>query len=951
MQLRNLRRRRVPAASATHGSLLTGKGSSGRLRAAALCTVVVASLAAPMSSGAAADTVFQRVVDVTRFGADPTGKKDSAAAVAKAVRWAKEVKGPVRVVFPRGTYQMYPERAESRELYLSNTVGADQRYRDKRIGILVEDMRDVTIDGGGSHLQFHGLMTAFAAIRSQNVRIRNFSFDVTAPKVVDATVSETGVSGGRGYRVLSIPPGNGFTVANNQVTWLGEKSPATGQPYWSGVNGMRYTQIHDPAVKRTWRGGNPLFTNVASMTDLGGNKLRIEYSTGTAPADRGLVYQMRETTRDTASAFFWESKGVTVQHLKARYLHGFGFLGQMSENITIRGNEFRTDPASGRSTAGFADFVQMSGVKGTVSIKDNVFDGAHDDAINIHGTYVEVTGRPADKALTLAYKHSETAGFPQFHPGDSVEIVDKRTMVAVPGVAAKVESVDGPSGQDHNKPLTTMKVTFDTAIPPSVTAGNFVVENTTYTPRVDIRGNTFRDIPTRGVLVTSRKPVVVRDNVFDGMQMASIFISSDAYQWYESGPVRDVLISENTFVRPASPVILVEPTNQVLDASEPVHRNIRIQDNDFRIGDVRLLEAKSVGGITFKRNDVFRLDRNTAFAAQAKNICPARGTRTQVRTVATASPYSTSLFSYRGSSAVRIKNNNFDNGLNLRADLNTTDASQVTTDEVTTNGTDNIRSLLPSIRYVSSRPAVAAVDRNGKVTARRVGTATITPVTDSQVGEIHGTPVTLKVGADPASPACLTPPTLNTAAWSVTRDQADHRSIRSDGALALTPTGSGFLWAGQNSSRNLVLTTSGNGEGTATVKMTGRTARGWMEAGLLLYRGDDDYIALQRKHNHGTPTITVSSETDGSPTEPARISDPDQQDVWLRLQRSGNTVAASYSLDGTTFIPVGGPIDAARLSTARFGVLAEVENPSATDTPFFFEDFTINGTAVPFSGW
>ncbi|MCX4682879.1 hypothetical protein OG401_00900 [Kitasatospora purpeofusca] len=83
-------------------------------------------------------------------------------------------------------------------------------------------MRDVTIDGGGSHLQFHGLTTAFAAIRSQSVTVCNFSFDATAPKVVDVTVSETGVADGRAYRVLNIPPTNGFTVANNQVTWLGE---------------------------------------------------------------------------------------------------------------------------------------------------------------------------------------------------------------------------------------------------------------------------------------------------------------------------------------------------------------------------------------------------------------------------------------------------------------------------------------------------------------------------------------------------------------------------------------------------------------------------------------------------------------------------------------------------------------------------------------------------------
>ncbi|MFE2724461.1 RICIN domain-containing protein [Kitasatospora sp. NPDC059327] len=748
-----------------HPSRRPGRGR-GRSALFAAAAAVVAALAVPLPAQAAEPA--ETVVDVTAFGADRTGAQDSAGAVKAALQQAKTVRGPVRVLFPRGTYQIYPEQAETRELYLSNTVGADQTYRDKRIGILMEDMRDVTIDGAGSHLQFHGLMTAFAAVRSQNVTVRDFSFDVTAPKVVDATVSETGVSNGRGYRVLSVPPTNGFSVANGQVTWLGEKSPATGQPYWSGVNGMRYTQLHDPATRTTWRGGSGvLFKDVASMTPLAGNKLRIDYTTAAQPSDRGLVYQMREDTRDTASAFFWESKDVTVKRLKARYLHGFGFLGQMSENLTIEGNEFRTDPASGRSTVGFADFVQMSGIKGTVNIRNNVFDGAHDDAINIHGTYVEVTGRSADgRTLTLAYKHPQTAGFPQFYPGDSAEIVDKRTMAAVPGTTVKVVSVDGPTGRDHDKPLKTMKVTFDRVVPASVTPGDFVVENTTYTPTVDISGNTVVNIPTRGILVTTRKPVVIKDNTFDGTGMASIFISSDAKEWYESGPAQDVLITNNTFLRPAGPAILIEPTNQVQDAANPVSRNIRVQDNDFRIGDVRLLNAKSVGGITFERNNVARLDRDTAFAAETTTTCLAPGTTGTVRTVTAAAPYTSSLFVYRASSGAVVKDNDFDNGLNLRADLTATDAAQVTTDEVTTNGTNRILPLLPTITYTSSDPAVATVDSAGTVTARVTGTALITPVTTSQLGDTTGKPVTIKVG-------CAVPTTYRTMTVAGTGDAVD----------------------------------------------------------------------------------------------------------------------------------------------------------------------------------
>ncbi|MDX6284161.1 MAG: hypothetical protein QOH03_5232, partial [Kribbellaceae bacterium] len=146
------------------------------------------------------------------FGGDPSGRADSAPAVAAALRHARGLGRPVRIVFSEGTFQLYPEQAETRELYVSNTVGADQQYRDKKIGLLVEDMHDVVVDGRGAKLVFHGLQTAFAAIRSSGVTFMNFSFDYAAPKVVDVTVAEVGVAEGRAYRILSVPAGSPYEV-------------------------------------------------------------------------------------------------------------------------------------------------------------------------------------------------------------------------------------------------------------------------------------------------------------------------------------------------------------------------------------------------------------------------------------------------------------------------------------------------------------------------------------------------------------------------------------------------------------------------------------------------------------------------------------------------------------------------------------------------------------------
>ena len=128
----------------------------------------------------------------------------------------------------------------------------------------------------------------------------------------------------------------------------------------------------------------------------------------------------------------------------------------------------------------------------------------------------------------------------------------KGNMITVENSVRTVTKVDGPDGMGGNMgegsgSLTTIKLTLDKAIPADVQVNQHVVENITYTPAVNISNCEFKEVPTRGILVTTRKPIVIENNTFDGMSMAGIYISDDAQGWYESGPVRDVTIRNNTF--------------------------------------------------------------------------------------------------------------------------------------------------------------------------------------------------------------------------------------------------------------------------------------------------------------------------------------------------------------------------------------------------------------------
>ena len=131
-----------------------------------------------------------------------------------------------------------------------------------------------------------------------------------------------------------------------------------------------------------------------------------------------------------------------------------------------------------------------------------------------------------------------------------------------------------------------MLVTFLKRLPEELSEKDeYVCENVTYTPEVYIGSCSFSLIPTRGILCTTRKKTVIEKNIFDGMTMASIYISNDCNDWYESGPVRDMTIRDNDFyitdaVTGMHPAIFIDPiVSRKSSEKLSVHSGIIIENN------------------------------------------------------------------------------------------------------------------------------------------------------------------------------------------------------------------------------------------------------------------------------------------------------------------------------------------------------------------------------------
>ncbi len=685
----------------------------------------------PMQSDASGKKEKSAVtIDVTDYGADPTGASDSAVAIQEAIAAAKEQTDDgksVVIEFPEGRYDIYPDKAAERELYISNTVGADQNYKDKKIGILLEDMDNVTVDGNGSLFMFHGKMMTFAAIDCENVLFTDYIVDFQVPTVIDITVEE--VTGNTA--TIYVPECYNYQIDGTSINWLSDVSPYSGECYWTTRNSMNYTQVFDTVAGLTWRGGNPVFSNVASIEDMGNHRLKFTYRS-TPGVTKGYCYQMRTTVRDHAGTFFWKSKNVELKNLDIHFLHGFGMVGQHSENITLDNVDFETPASSGRTTAGYADFIQMSGCKGKIDISGCTFSNPHDDPINIHGTFNQVVQKIADNKIKVRYMHNETAGFPNFFVGDQVEFMTKGNMIPVADSVRTVVAVDGPDGRggdmgEGSSSLTDIILTFDEAIPSEIAVNQHVVENITYTPEVSIKNNIFKETPTRGILVTTRKPVVIENNKFDGMGMASIYISNDAQGWYESGPTKDVTIRNNVFSRGRAQAIYVEPTNPTVSTTQTVHSNMTIEDNIFFMENQRVLDAKSVKNLTFRNNKIYRQDPNVTLLTRSFNTNLTVGSSEALVLHASGASLSTQAYRFIGCQNVVVEGNTYDGGINAGSSLTAMTNGDVTVkdDIMTVNSGSNMTDRIGKVYYESSDESVVKVSAGGVVTAVGAGEASV----------------------------------------------------------------------------------------------------------------------------------------------------------------------------------------------------------------------------------
>ena len=508
----------------------------------------------------------------------PVPAGDATPVLRRAIEQASACKGrPVTLRLQPGDYHVYRTSASRFLYYISNTASAEENPDPaKHIGIWFRNMKNITLDGCGARLVTHGEMTPFVIDGCENVVLKNFSLAAADPSVPEMTV----VAADEHSITARVTAGSSYEIEGGRFYWKGE-----GWRFGGGI-----AQVFWPQINVTNRCDSPL-TGVTEAVELEEGLVCFKYA-HTPGFKVGEVYQMRHSIRNEACGFVHRSKNVKLENVKLHFLGNFGIVGQYSENLTYDGLYCAPEWGSGRTCAGFADFVQMSGCKGRIRILNSYFEGAHDDPINVHGTHLKVVGHMSERQVKVRFMHGQSYGFEAFFKGDEVEFVDAHSLRCLqPAKIKAVERID-----DYE-----ILLTLDRAVSDDVKAAADVsVENITWTPEVEIRRNYFARIPTRGILVTTRRKVLIEENVFYRLPMSAVLVSDDARSWYESGPVRDVTIRKNLFVECGSPVVAVMPENDRYEGA--VHRNVCIESNRFMIRGGEAVGVRATDGPVIRNN-------------------------------------------------------------------------------------------------------------------------------------------------------------------------------------------------------------------------------------------------------------------------------------------------------------------------------------------------------------
>lgn len=534
----------------------------------------------------------QKTLQITDFGAKPDSWNNATPAIKKALD-ACHGQENITINFPKGRYDLWPSFCEGKQ---------------PDTGLYMTDLKNIIIDGNGSELIFHGCMS-IALIRScENITFQNFSIDWDRPflsqaEIVQATDDHLDVW----IDKVQYP----YHIENGKIMFTGEGWKL---PVWGHQN--LYDKDKKEIVPQTWDGPlKDIFQQPAEEIDNG--VVRFKGKPAMKP-DPGIFVTLNHAFYPAEGINIIQSNNTLLKNLTIYHSLACGVYGELSENITMDNVSVTVNEAKGRVFSSLHDASHFRNCKGVIKVENCSHTGQGDDFINVHGCNIVIQNIVDVKTIEV-----NTSGRYAL-PGDEMWFLDQK--LAQRGEVRVVESVDSVY---HDNKHIGYRISFTVDLPKGTKINDFV-ENKTWTASLILRNcKILKKNRARGILVSTPKEVIIENNYFNTAGTA-ILIEGDIDHWFESGAVTNVKIRNNIFENCLTSgnangnrgewgdaVITITPSHRPMDIhTEPYHKNIVIQNNEFKVFDAPLVRARSVRNLQFIDNKIVKTEAYTPYTWQ-----------------------------------------------------------------------------------------------------------------------------------------------------------------------------------------------------------------------------------------------------------------------------------------------------------------------------------------------
>ncbi len=519
-------------------------------------------------------------VSVIDFGAKPNSKENAVEAVHAAVESCRN-KDSATLVFPKGRYDFFP---------------IPEKHRSDALSL--HGIKNLTIDGEGSEFVLHGVMGVVSIGNGENLTFKNFSVDWEKPLIVQGeVVAVTEESVDLRFDREKYP----FDIENERLVFHGEG--------WKGV--PQRDNLFDPKTKemlyrtRDCAMGWELYKGRTET--IAEDTVRIHSKPKFKPPVGTLLGLWLDVSFGKYGFNIQSSKNIAIRNVDLFHALGLGVIAQRTENLTLDNVNCKANDAKGRVFSTAADAFHLNNMKGLVKVENCECSGMGDDFLNLHGKNMMIRQRIDDRTVEVSREQREAPMY-SFKAGDEIWFLDAQTMQRKE--TATIETIE--TVKEDGK-IVTHRIRFKENIPNGI-GDRSVMENKTFNAELEVRNCRInKRNRARGILVTTPLRTVIENNYFRSAG-AAILVEGDTSFWFESGACGDLLIRDNVFEdcftsgpEWGEAVITVTPSFKPTSETDAAfHRNIRIENNEFKHFDPAILFARSVDGLVFRDNTIQR---------------------------------------------------------------------------------------------------------------------------------------------------------------------------------------------------------------------------------------------------------------------------------------------------------------------------------------------------------